>query len=569
MLTIGTAVMRPVSSPASSAFMKRTTAAIDEYSPPWIPPSRQRCGPSRAPAASKHGSSSPASSSWSNLIVRRSIIRPRAPRPRPRERARPASPSTRSGTRRRAPAGRPGEQRGSSVEQSGSCGDGAARVEAAAARQADRARRVADHAPRLSKLGRARASAPPQQPLRVRMPRVREELLGRRGLDDPAEVHHRDPVADVPHDGHVVRDQQHGQAQLRAQLREQVQHRRLDRDVERRHRLVGDQHARARARARARSRRAAAGRPRTDADGRRARAARRPTSSSSSRQRASIRAFGTIPCARSNSDERLLAPSSAGSATSTDPGTPSGSAGARRARGCASAPRPRSGSRLRSARRGRRCSGRASTCRSPTRRRARASRPARARGRRRRPRAAPPRPLAADAAPSPPRSSKCIGRPRTSSSGSGIGDHRLAPHVGGATSIVDAGTSPRAAAEQRAAGTRPARQSVLRERAARMEAAARRRRRRGRAARRGSTRERSRTSSTSGTERSRPSVYGCRGSRKTVVDGARLDDLARVHHGDAPAGLRDHREVVRDEDEADAELARAATRAASGSDPGS
>ena len=44
----------------------------------------------------------------------------------------------------------------------------------------------------------------------------------------------------------------------------------------------------------------------------------------------------------------------------------------------------------RRARRGRRCSGRASTCRSRTRRRARASRPWRSRDRRRRPRAAPP-----------------------------------------------------------------------------------------------------------------------------------------------------------------------------------
>ena len=34
MLTIGTAVIRPESSLVSSAFMKRTTAAIDEYSPP-------------------------------------------------------------------------------------------------------------------------------------------------------------------------------------------------------------------------------------------------------------------------------------------------------------------------------------------------------------------------------------------------------------------------------------------------------------------------------------------------------------------------------------------------------
>ena len=63
MLTIGTAVIRPESALVSSSFMKRTTAAIDEYSPPWMPAIRQRCGPSAAPRASKHGSSSSASTS--------------------------------------------------------------------------------------------------------------------------------------------------------------------------------------------------------------------------------------------------------------------------------------------------------------------------------------------------------------------------------------------------------------------------------------------------------------------------------------------------------------------------
>ena len=38
----------------------------------------------------------------------------------------------------------------------------------------------------------------------------------RRDLDDPAEVHHRDPVGDVPHDRQVVRDEEVGQAELAA-----------------------------------------------------------------------------------------------------------------------------------------------------------------------------------------------------------------------------------------------------------------------------------------------------------------------------------------------------------------
>ena len=71
------------------------------------------------------------------------------------------------------------------------------------------------------------------------MTRVGEQLVGRRRLDDAAEVHDGDAVGDVPHDRHVVGDQQHGQAELVAQVFEQVEHGRLHGDVERRDRLVG------------------------------------------------------------------------------------------------------------------------------------------------------------------------------------------------------------------------------------------------------------------------------------------------------------------------------------------
>ena len=50
----------------------------------------------------------------------------------------------------------------------------------------------------------------------------------------------------------------------------------------------------------------------------------------------------------------------------------------------------------------------------------------------------------------PPRSGKCIARPRTSSSGSATGDHRLAPRVLGADVVVDArGRAPAAERTQR------------------------------------------------------------------------------------------------------------------------
>ncbi len=73
------------------------------------------------------------------------------------------------------------------------------------------------------------------------MPRRREERLGGRHLDDPAEVHHCDPVAQVPHDGQVVGDEQQREAELAAQVLQQVQDRGLHADVESRHRLVGDE----------------------------------------------------------------------------------------------------------------------------------------------------------------------------------------------------------------------------------------------------------------------------------------------------------------------------------------
>ncbi len=61
-------------------------------------------------------------------------------------------------------------------------------------------------------------------------------------------------VGDVAHDLQVVRDEQIGDAQLLLQVHQQVQHLRLDRHVERRHRLVGDDQLRIAASARARPR---------------------------------------------------------------------------------------------------------------------------------------------------------------------------------------------------------------------------------------------------------------------------------------------------------------------------
>ena len=68
------------------------------------------------------------------------------------------------------------------------------------------------------------------------------DLLGGTDLAHLAEVHHHDPVAHVLDHGQVMRDEQHGQAVALLHLLEQVEDLGLDRDVQRGHGLVADQH---------------------------------------------------------------------------------------------------------------------------------------------------------------------------------------------------------------------------------------------------------------------------------------------------------------------------------------
>ena len=78
------------------------------------------------------------------------------------------------------------------------------------------------------------------QRLGVGMPRIDEQLVGRRGLHHLAAVHHHDPVAHVAHERQVVRDVQVGEAVLGLQTGEQVEDLTARRHVERGHGLVGD-----------------------------------------------------------------------------------------------------------------------------------------------------------------------------------------------------------------------------------------------------------------------------------------------------------------------------------------
>ena len=71
-----------------------------------------------------------------------------------------------------------------------------------------------------------------------------EELVDRRALHDLAGIHHHDLVADLRDDAEIVGDQHDRGAAFVLQLAHQLEDLRLDRDVERCRRLVGDQELR-------------------------------------------------------------------------------------------------------------------------------------------------------------------------------------------------------------------------------------------------------------------------------------------------------------------------------------
>ena len=79
-----------------------------------------------------------------------------------------------------------------------------------------------------------------EQAARVGVQRVLENVFDRALFDDLPRIHHGDVVGDTGDDAEVMRDQDQRHAEFPLQLREQQQDLRLDRDVERRRRLVGD-----------------------------------------------------------------------------------------------------------------------------------------------------------------------------------------------------------------------------------------------------------------------------------------------------------------------------------------
>ena len=71
--------------------------------------------------------------------------------------------------------------------------------------------------------------------------RVIEDLVELPVLDDLPRVHHQHPVGDLGDDPEIVGDQDRRQAASRLRSSDQVEDLGLDRHVERRGRLVGDQ----------------------------------------------------------------------------------------------------------------------------------------------------------------------------------------------------------------------------------------------------------------------------------------------------------------------------------------
>jgi hypothetical protein len=118
--------------------------------------------------------------------------------------------------------------------------DGAAGAEHAARRRIGEARNVAgENLSRAPDVGIGRGNGR-QQRRRIGMTGPRIQRRARRDLHDAPEIEHDDAVGDVFDDGEIVADEQHGQAEPLLQRAHEVDHLRLDRDVERRHRLVGD-----------------------------------------------------------------------------------------------------------------------------------------------------------------------------------------------------------------------------------------------------------------------------------------------------------------------------------------
>src|SRR5262245_36190838 len=80
--------------------------------------------------------------------------------------------------------------------------------------------------------------------VRIGMLRMREQFLNRRLLHFATGIHHDDALRGFGHHAEIVGDQDHRRAKLALQIEDNLEDLRLDGDVERGRRLVGNQHLR-------------------------------------------------------------------------------------------------------------------------------------------------------------------------------------------------------------------------------------------------------------------------------------------------------------------------------------
>ena len=91
-------------------------------------------------------------------------------------------------------------------------------------------------------LPRTKARAGAKQALRIGMSHAREHGIRRAAFDDGAAIHHHHALHILGDDAEIVRDQNHRHAALGNEVCDQIEDLSLDGDVERRGRLIGDQH---------------------------------------------------------------------------------------------------------------------------------------------------------------------------------------------------------------------------------------------------------------------------------------------------------------------------------------
>jgi hypothetical protein len=79
-----------------------------------------------------------------------------------------------------------------------------------------------------------------QQRLGVRVARLGKQRIAAGGLHQLSEIHHRHVIAQMFHHAKVMGDKQKGDAEIVAQIGKQIDDLRLNRDIQRRDRLVGN-----------------------------------------------------------------------------------------------------------------------------------------------------------------------------------------------------------------------------------------------------------------------------------------------------------------------------------------